>query len=59
MGHKLDLPSTSTVKMNVYDVNGKLVGNCMNENLNPRTYSYDFDESNLSSVVYFFKGTYR
>ena len=43
------------VKLNIYDVNGKLVKNIVNENQSFGTYRYDFDGSGLSSGVYIYE----
>ncbi len=43
------------VSLKVYDVLGKEVATLVNERLSPGTYKYDFDGSNFSSGVYFYK----
>lgn len=52
-----DLPKPSMVRLGVYDLSGKVVRVLVNENLNAGRYSYDFDGSNLSSGVYFYRIT--
>lgn len=43
------------VTLKVYDMLGKEVSTLVNEKLNPGTYKVEFDGSNLTSGVYFFK----
>ncbi len=43
------------VSLKVYDVMGKEVAALINSKLSPGTYKYDFNGSNLSSGVYFYK----
>ena len=43
------------VSLKVYDVRGKEVAILVNSILTPGTYKHDFDGSNLSSGVYFYK----
>ena len=47
--------ATSTLK--VFDILGREVATLVNENLMPGNYIVDFDASNLSSGVYFYKLT--
>lgn len=49
------LMKTGSVILNVYDINGKLVKNIVNENQSFGTYSYDFDGSGLSSGIYIYE----
>lgn len=44
----------SNVKLNIYDVLGRLVKELVNENQLPGKYSVKFDGNNLSSGVYFY-----
>lgn len=44
----------SNVKLNIYDVLGRLVKELVNENQQPGRYSVKFDGSSLSSGVYFY-----
>ncbi|MBK8552140.1 MAG: S8 family peptidase [Ignavibacteria bacterium] len=43
------------VSLKIYDVLGKEVATLVNENLQPGTYKYNFDASNLSSGIYFYR----
>lgn len=43
------------VSLKIYDVLGKEAATLVNENLQPGTYKYNFDASNLSSGVYFYR----
>jgi hypothetical protein len=49
------IPKAGQVKMQVYDVTGKVVAELVNSQLNAGTYKVDFDASKLSSGVYFYK----
>ncbi len=57
---KFDIPSnvkgqTSNVKLIIYDLLGREVTTLVNEELKPGTYEADWDASNFSSGVYFYK----
>ena len=43
------------VSLKVYDMLGKEIATLVNENLNPGTYKYNFDASDLTSGIYFYK----
>ncbi|MBV6477582.1 MAG: hypothetical protein HGGPFJEG_00321 [Ignavibacteria bacterium] len=43
------------VSLKIYDVLGKEVADLVNENLKPGTYKYNFDATNLTSGIYFYK----
>jgi photosystem II stability/assembly factor-like uncharacterized protein len=43
------------VKLNVFDITGREVQTLVNEKLQPGTYETNFDGSNLTSGVYFYK----
>jgi len=49
------IPNSEFVTLKVYDVLGREVATLVNENLNAGSYSYNFDASNLTSGVYFYK----
>jgi len=57
---KFNVPSnvkgqTSNVKLIIYDLLGREVATLVNEELKPGTYEADWDGSNFSSGVYFYK----
>ncbi len=55
---RFDIPSkenSSNVKLIVYDISGRQVASLLNENKQPGTYEVDWDASNYSSGVYFYK----
>lgn len=57
---KFDVPAnvkgqTSNVKLVIYDLLGREVTTLVNEELKPGTYEADWDGSNFSSGVYFYK----
>ncbi len=58
---KFEIPAVKTTrrvvftKMVVYDLLGKEIQTLVNENLSPGTYEANFDGSNLSSGVYYYK----
>jgi photosystem II stability/assembly factor-like uncharacterized protein len=59
---QFDIPSevkrkTLDVKLLIYDILGKEVVTLVNEKLQPGTYEVNFNASNLSSGVYFYKLT--
>ena len=47
--------SLKNVKLQVYNITGKLVRTLVNENFPAGTYSVNFNASDLSSGVYFYK----
>jgi photosystem II stability/assembly factor-like uncharacterized protein len=49
------LPKSGLVTLKVYDVLGKEVALLVNESKNAGTYSFEFNGSNLSSGIYFYK----
>jgi len=52
---RYDLPISGFATLKVYDILGKEVATLVNEQKNAGRYIVDFDGSNLSSGVYFFK----
>jgi len=54
---EFDLKNTSSVKLVIYDVTGKIVETLVNEKLEAGTYQVTFDASNLNSGIYFYKLT--
>ena len=49
------IPKSGFVSLKIYDMLGKEVANLVNENLQPGTYKYNFDASDLSSGIYFYR----
>jgi photosystem II stability/assembly factor-like uncharacterized protein len=54
---KFAIPNSSFIKLAVYDMLGREVSSLVNENLQPGTYEYEFDASDLNSGIYFYKIT--
>mgnify|MGYP002348093208 CR=1 FL=1 len=54
---KIEIPKSSFVKLIVYDVLGKEVARLVNEKLNAGMYMYDWNASNYSSGIYFYRLT--
>jgi hypothetical protein len=52
---KFDLPKNSFVKINIFDVTGRLVNELVNLNLQPGSYETEFNGMNLSSGVYYYR----
>ncbi len=52
---KFSIPETANVKLIVYDVLGKAITTLVNENKSPGIYEVDFNGSELSSGIYFYK----
>lgn len=52
---KFDIPKKEFIKLIVYDVLGREIATLLNETKLPGSYIVDFDGSNLSSGVYFYK----
>jgi ligand-binding sensor domain-containing protein len=48
------ISNSGFVSLKVYNIIGKEVATVVNENLNPGTYMYRFDASELSSGIYFY-----
>jgi hypothetical protein len=49
------LPKSGLVTLKIYDILGKEVALLLNETRNAGTYSFEFNASNLSSGIYFYK----
>lgn len=49
------IPNSQYVSLKIYDISGKEVATIINSILNPGTYKYLFDGSNLASGVYIYK----
>ena len=54
---KFQIPNLSNVSLIVYDMLGKKVTNLIDKQLNPGTYTVDWDASDFPSGVYFYKMT--
>lgn len=54
-----DLPASSNVKIEVFDMLGRKVNDVLNESKKAGTYEVRFDASSLTSGVYFYKLTTR
>lgn len=52
---KFSVPKSGSVKLKVYDMNGRIVNELVNENLNAGSYSILLNASNLSSGTYFYR----
>ncbi|NOS83663.1 MAG: T9SS type A sorting domain-containing protein [Ignavibacteria bacterium] len=52
---RFTVPQTGFVKLSVFDMLGREVETLVNENLNAGTYNADWNASNYSSGVYFYK----
>lgn len=52
---KFDIARTGYTKLTIYDILGREVSIPVNENLNPCSYSINFDASKLTSGTYFYK----
>ncbi len=50
-----NLSLSSFISLKVYDILGNEVATLVNEKQNPGTYTVDFDGSNYSSGIYFYK----
>lgn len=49
------LPTTESVKLNVFDITGRLVATLVDGKVNAGNHTQQFDASSLSSGVYFYK----
>jgi hypothetical protein len=52
---RFDVPEASLTKISVYDLSGKEVDILLNGNIEAGVYEADFDGSNLSSGIYFYR----
>ncbi|MFZ1322372.1 MAG: T9SS type A sorting domain-containing protein [Ignavibacteria bacterium] len=52
---KFNIAKSGFVKLRVYDISGKQVGDLLNEKLVPGSYEYTFNAKNLPSGVYFYR----
>jgi hypothetical protein len=49
------IPKSGMVSLKVYNILGKEVATLVNQNMTSGTYNYEFNASNLSSGIYFYK----
>jgi hypothetical protein len=49
------IPKSGMVSLKVYNILGKEVATLVNQNMTAGTYNYEFNASNLSSGIYFYK----
>ncbi|MEO8209823.1 MAG: T9SS type A sorting domain-containing protein [bacterium] len=54
---RFDLIESGNIRMDIYDIRGKKISNIFNERKNKGSYELNFDGSNLSSGVYYYKLT--
>ena len=52
---KFNLPSSSNVKLTIYDITGRKVKELVNQDLAAGVHTVDFDASNIASGVYFYR----
>ncbi len=52
---EFELLKPGKVKINVYDIRGRLTTNLLNEHKMSGKYSVDFDASNMASGVYYYR----
>ncbi|MDD5363585.1 MAG: YCF48-related protein [Ignavibacteria bacterium] len=52
---KFDVPKSSNVKMTVYDINGRVVENLFNGNIQPGKFEFKWNAAKYSSGFYFVK----
>jgi len=49
------IPSLVFVKVQIFDINGKLVSEPVNENLSPGNYQVTYNANNISSGIYYYR----
>ncbi len=52
---KFEIPQSDFINLSVYDLNGRLVEEIVNENFSAGTYEVKFSAKNLSSGIYFYR----
>ena len=52
---KFEIPQSDLINLSVYDLNGKLIEEIVNENISAGTYEVKFSGKNLSSGIYFYR----
>lgn len=54
---KFTLPSSGITKLDIYNIQGRLIETLVNEPLNEGIYEFSFDAKNLPSGIYFYRLT--
>lgn len=52
---EFSIPQKAFISLKVYNILGEEVGNLVNDELSPGNYRFNFDASNLTSGVYFYR----
>lgn len=52
---EFSLPIAGNVKLDIYDITGKLVASLLDQDINTGTYNVTWNASNISSGIYFYK----
>jgi hypothetical protein len=52
---RFSIPKSSFIQLKIYDVLGRVIGNPVNEQLQPSEYEFTFDALNFTSGVYFYQ----
>ncbi len=52
---KFDLPNSSIVRINVFDITGRMINEIFNMNLQAGSYETEFNGANLSSGIYYYR----
>ncbi len=52
---KFEIPQSDFINLSVYDLNGKLIEEIVNENISAGIYEVKFSGKNLSSGIYFYR----
>jgi hypothetical protein len=52
---KFEIPKSGFVSLKIFDMTGKMIGDLVNQNLNPGSYNIVWNAGNVSSGVYYYK----
>lgn len=52
---KFDLPGSSFVKLNIFDINGRMISGLVNGNLQAGSYETEFNGANFTSGIYYYR----
>jgi hypothetical protein len=52
---KFDVKNSSQVRLQIFDVTGRMISEVLNQKFEPGTYEYNWDASGFSSGTYFYK----